>query len=71
MQKDDPVYLGHMLDLAEKIVANAKELTRAQYDADENLRLALLICYRRWANRHAVFRFPSNAYIRIFLSRRL
>jgi uncharacterized protein with HEPN domain len=41
MSKDDLVYLGHMLDLAEKIVAKAKGLTRAQYDADENLQLAL------------------------------
>jgi uncharacterized protein with HEPN domain len=41
MPKDDLIYLGHMLDLAEKIIAKVKGITRAQYDADENLQLAL------------------------------
>ncbi|HEY4759718.1 MAG TPA: HepT-like ribonuclease domain-containing protein [Thermoguttaceae bacterium] len=41
MPKDDLVYLGHMLDLAEKITAKVKGISRTQFDADENLRLAL------------------------------
>jgi len=41
MQKDDFVYIGHMLDLARKAVSRVAGLDRAAYDADENLRLAL------------------------------
>jgi uncharacterized protein with HEPN domain len=41
MPKDDLIYLGHMLDLAENILAKAKGLDRSSYDEDENLRLAL------------------------------
>lgn len=40
--KDDLVYFGHMFDTARKIVGKAEGLTRARFDADENLRLALL-----------------------------
>ena len=41
MPKDDLVYLGHMLDLARSAVAKAAERSRPEFDADENLRLAL------------------------------
>ena len=41
MQKDDFVYVGHMLDLAEKAVRKLEGVDRAGYDGDENLRLAL------------------------------
>src|SRR6266496_2673252 len=37
MQRDDDVYVGHMLDLSRK-VAN---VSRDKFDQDENLRLAL------------------------------
>jgi len=41
MQKDDLVYVGHMLDVARSIVVKTAGKSRAEYDADENLRLAL------------------------------
>lgn len=41
MQKDDQVYLGHMLDTAEKAAQKTGGMDRSAYDADENLRLAL------------------------------
>lgn len=41
MPKDDRVYLGHMLDLAKSVAAKAADRSRADFDADENLRLAL------------------------------
>jgi len=41
MQKDDLVYVGHMLDTARSIAARVAGKARAEYDADENLRLAL------------------------------
>ena len=41
MQKDDLVYVGHMLDLAPSIAAKVAGKARAEYDAYENLRLAL------------------------------
>ena len=41
MQRDDTVYLGHMLDTARKAAAKVRGKTRAQYDADEDLRLIL------------------------------
>jgi uncharacterized protein with HEPN domain len=41
MQKDDLVYAGHMLDLARKAAGKVVGKTRAEYDQDENLRLAL------------------------------
>jgi uncharacterized protein with HEPN domain len=40
--RDDNVYLGHMLDTARKICAKSAGLERARFDADEDLRLALL-----------------------------
>ncbi len=41
MSKDETVYLGHMLDRARKIIAKVQGKTRADFDGDENLRLAL------------------------------
>ena len=41
MQKDDLVYVGHMLDTARQAVAKVKGKARRDFDADENLRLAL------------------------------
>lgn len=41
MPKDDRVYLGHMLDMARKAIAKTQGIQRADYDQDENLRLAL------------------------------
>ncbi|MBU0638290.1 MAG: DUF86 domain-containing protein [Planctomycetes bacterium] len=41
MQRDDGVYLGHMLDTARKVVAKAAGTSRAAFDADEDLRMAL------------------------------
>ena len=41
MQRDDLVYVGHMADSAEKAAGKVSGLTRAEFDRDENLRLAL------------------------------
>ena len=41
MQRDDEVYVGHMLDLSRKVAAKVAGVTREQFDSDENLRLAL------------------------------
>ena len=41
MPKDDLVYLGHMLDTARKAIAKTHGIQRADFDRDENLRLAL------------------------------
>jgi uncharacterized protein with HEPN domain len=41
MPKDDGLYLGHMLDMARKACAKTASIQRGEYDADENLRLAL------------------------------
>jgi uncharacterized protein with HEPN domain len=41
MSPRDLAYVGHMLDMAKKAVAKTLGLSRADYDADENLRLAL------------------------------
>jgi len=41
MQKDDAVYVGHMLDLARQARELVVSRTRAEYDADLALRLAL------------------------------
>jgi len=42
MQKDDMVYVGHMLDMAQKATAKVQGKERSEYDQDENLRLALV-----------------------------
>jgi uncharacterized protein with HEPN domain len=41
MPRDDAVYVGHMLDTARKAVEKVERKSRADFDADENLRLAL------------------------------
>jgi len=42
MSPRDLVYVGHMLDMARKAAAKVQDLPRDAYDADENLRLALI-----------------------------
>lgn len=42
MSPRDLVYVGHMLDTAKKAIDKAHNLSRSRYDADENLRLALI-----------------------------
>jgi len=42
MQKDDFVYVGHMLDTAQLAVNKVKGKTRQEFDSDQNLRLALV-----------------------------
>ena len=41
MQKDDTVYLGHMLDMAHKVSVRVAGRSRADYDADEDLRFVI------------------------------
>jgi uncharacterized protein with HEPN domain len=41
MLKDDLVYVGHMLDTARKAVRRVAGKTRAEFDADEDLRIVL------------------------------
>jgi uncharacterized protein with HEPN domain len=41
MLKDDLLYLGQMLDMARKAATKVQDIGREEYDADENLRLAL------------------------------
>jgi uncharacterized protein with HEPN domain len=41
MTKDDLIYVGHMLDTARSAVAKVHGVDRAEFDQDENLRLAL------------------------------
>ena len=41
MPTDDRVYLGHMLDMARKARQLVQDKSRAEYDGDESLRLAL------------------------------
>jgi uncharacterized protein with HEPN domain len=47
MPKDDHVYLQHMLETAQKIRAKVTRIDRATFDADENLRLALVHLIQR------------------------
>lgn len=42
MSPRDLVYVGHMLDMARKAVIKTQTICREDYDADENLRLALI-----------------------------
>lgn len=42
MSPRDLVYVGHMLDMARKAVGKTQSLPREAYDADENLRLAVI-----------------------------
>jgi len=41
MQKDDLVYVGHMLETACSIVAKTSGILRSDFDDDENLRIAV------------------------------
>jgi len=41
MPKDDFVYIGHMLDTARKVAEKVRGIRRADFDKDENLRIAL------------------------------
>jgi uncharacterized protein with HEPN domain len=41
MQRDDTVYVGHMLETARKAIEKIQYRSRPDFDADENLRLAL------------------------------
>lgn len=41
MSKDDLAYVGYMLDTAERAVGKLTGKSRVEFDADENLRLAL------------------------------
>ena len=42
MSQRDLVYVGHMLDMAKKAVEKTNGITPETYDADENLRFALI-----------------------------
>ena len=42
MSPRDLVYVGHMLVMARKAVGKVRDVPRDAYDADENLRLALI-----------------------------
>jgi uncharacterized protein with HEPN domain len=42
MSPRDLVYVGHMLDQARKAVSKTQGISRETYDADENLRLAVI-----------------------------
>jgi uncharacterized protein with HEPN domain len=41
MQRDDAVYVAHMLETARKAIEKIQGKSRPDFDADENLRLAL------------------------------
>ncbi|MGB6063373.1 MAG: HepT-like ribonuclease domain-containing protein [Desulfomonilaceae bacterium] len=41
MKKDDSVYLGHMLDMARKVSVRVAAKTKADFDADEDLRFVI------------------------------
>jgi len=41
MQRDDTVYLGHMLDMARKAADKVRGKSRADYDGDEDLRIVI------------------------------
>lgn len=41
MQKNDLLYLGHMLDLAQKACARVRGKSRDDFDGDEDLRIVL------------------------------
>lgn len=42
MQRDDRLYLGHMLDAARKIVEKTRDLDRMAFDRDEDRRLVVV-----------------------------
>jgi uncharacterized protein with HEPN domain len=59
MPKDDMVYVLHMLETARKAVSRVQGKTRAEYDADEDLRIVLthLVQIIREAARHISAQF--------------
>ena len=61
MSPRDLVYVGHMLDMARKAVDKTAGLSRAAFDQDENLRLALthLVQVIGEAARHVSREFTS------------
>lgn len=63
MNKDDLVYVGHMLDTAMAAVRKVRGCARDQFDADENLRLALthLIQTIGEAARHVSVEFQRRS----------
>lgn len=42
MSPRDLVYVGHILNMARKAVSKTQGVSREAYDADENLRLAVI-----------------------------
>ncbi len=62
MQKDDLVYVGHMLDTAESAVQKLDGRTRDEFESDETLRLALthLIQTMGEAARHVSMNFQGR-----------
>ncbi len=42
MKKDDKVYIGHMIDLADRIIDMTSKIDREEYDKSEYIRLACL-----------------------------
>jgi uncharacterized protein with HEPN domain len=42
LQRDDALYVGHMLDTARRVLTRIRGLTREEYDADQDLRLAVV-----------------------------
>ena len=62
MQKDDLVYVGHMLDSAESAVQKLGGRTRDEFESDETLRLALthLIQTMGEAARHVSMDFQRR-----------
>ncbi|MGO9471693.1 MAG: hypothetical protein ACLQIB_45995 [Isosphaeraceae bacterium] len=47
MEKDDSVYLGHMLDRAQKVMGKVRGKTRAEFDADEDLHIVWMVATER------------------------
>ena len=62
MNKDDLVYVGHMLDTAVSAAGKVRDCAREDFDADENLRLALthLIQTLGEAARHVSTQFQQK-----------
>lgn len=62
MAKDDLIYASHMLDQARSAVNKILHLSRAEFDRDENLRLALthLIQTIGEAARHVSAEFKAQ-----------
>jgi len=62
MLKDDLIYVGHMLDIARSAVNKVEHCSRDDFDADENLRLALthLVQTVGEAARHVSAEFQAH-----------